>query len=711
MTGSTLTTSDPREDGSPAPGDVLGRKYRLMRLLGEGSYAWVYAASHESVESLRFAVKILKPAHSNNADVLRRFRQEANTVAALQSRHAVKVFDFGVAESGLPFIVMEFIRGLSLRQLLQREGRLHPLTTARLTAGILKALVEAHANGIVHRDLKPSNILVTKPQDEPRPIAKVLDFGIAKVVSADGPGGMNAEETVEGLLFCSPRYASPEILDGKPALQSDLYSLGHVMAEMLEGEPPYNDDNAILVAARHLSDDPVPLGPRVVESGFYHVVRRACEKKLDARYATAEEMLLDLERSITRLQALSNRDPNTTYSPVVDAGQSGPFVLQKRAPVSIDTPDAASASATQPVAARDLKRSIQEALDRQEGAPPIAKATEAAVSALLEEGEMDAADGQDETPLHAEAPRTPTPSRRTPSSDAATPVKGAPSAPVTAPVSRPNLTPVQQPAAIVLDEPLVSNASPVLVAPVAAPRRNRAVLVTAGLLVATAIAAAAVLLPKLTTAGVDDRAAASVSAAVATPDPAVRDAIRAATLRLRPLASPSRSRLTLRAPVPDATAQVGNYSIAQLPLENVWFPVAEAVEIRVQATGHQDWVTVVNRPGVYNFQASLLPASPAAAEPVLGAGEPEGQPEPADPAGAALQVVAEPAVPVAPPTQRRPAPRRPTTPVEAATETPAAQTRPVAEPTPAQPATPTPAGRETFGDELRHSDIRNPFRR
>ena len=293
MTGINL---DEVVDVAPPLGTVIHGKYRLQQMIGEGAFAWVYAAQHETIESLRFAVKVLKPTYAQNPDILRRFKREAVTVANLQSRHTVRIFDFGVSEGGLPYIVMEYINGLAISQLLKRDGALSPLQACRITLGVLGALEDAHSLGIVHRDLKPSNVIITKPTDETYPIAKVLDFGIAKVLAGDDKPSAGADETVEGLLFCSPRYASPEILLGKPSLQSDLYSLGTILAEMIEGEAPYGGDNNILVAAQHLGPDPVPIGEEVEKSGLGNIVRRACEKDTDSRYQSATEMMEDVQK-------------------------------------------------------------------------------------------------------------------------------------------------------------------------------------------------------------------------------------------------------------------------------------------------------------------------------------------------------------------------------------------------------------------------------
>lgn len=272
-----------------APGVCVADKYEIEGVLGEGGFATVYAARHVTVTSLRVAIKVLHAEQAESASNRRRFLAEAQMAAALQSRFIVRILDAGELADARPFIAMEFVDGVPLDRLLEQCGRLAPRDVARFAETILLALELAHESGIVHRDLKPANVFAVSEHGE-APYSRVLDFGIAKLIVGDAPPGTH---TISGNVVCTPQYASPDLLHNEVTPLVDIYALGHVMAELLDGSAPYDvgEEHVLLVAAKQLGPDPVPLGPWTRASGLVGVVERACAKATDERFQSASEML------------------------------------------------------------------------------------------------------------------------------------------------------------------------------------------------------------------------------------------------------------------------------------------------------------------------------------------------------------------------------------------------------------------------------------
>jgi eukaryotic-like serine/threonine-protein kinase len=229
---------------TPADADVLGGRYTLLALLGTGGMATVWRARDDML-GREVAVKVLSPQHANDPEFLARFEREARHAAAVSHPRLVTVFDCGV-ERGTPFIVMELVAGRTLRQVLDEGGPLPPGQAVAVATAVCEGLEAAHAAGLVHRDITPANIAANGRE------VKILDFGIAR---ADGTRAATATGTVLG----TAAYLSPEQASGRSAgPQSDLYSLGCVLFEMLTGRPPFTADSAVGVAYRQVHDDPGP---------------------------------------------------------------------------------------------------------------------------------------------------------------------------------------------------------------------------------------------------------------------------------------------------------------------------------------------------------------------------------------------------------------------------------------------------------------------
>jgi serine/threonine-protein kinase len=260
-------------------GSVLGGRYRLIELLGQGGMATIFRARDNQLER-DVAVKVLRPEYGRDPDFGSRFRQEAQAAASLNHPNVVAVYDYGQDDAG-PFIVMELIDGEDLSTVIRRVGALPPRQAARLVADIARALAAAHARGIVHRDVKPGNVMLSRNGR-----VYVTDFGIARAVA-------EAQMTLPGTTLGSVHYFSPEQARGEPATSaSDIYSLGIVLYELLTGRRPWEGDSAASIAMARLSG-PVP-SPSAVRAGIPPaleiITRRALALSPTARYPSAGEM-------------------------------------------------------------------------------------------------------------------------------------------------------------------------------------------------------------------------------------------------------------------------------------------------------------------------------------------------------------------------------------------------------------------------------------
>ncbi len=276
-------------------GTVLDRKYRILELIGSGGMANVYKAVNMS-NRRTVAVKMLKDEYKDDAEFLRRFSREANAILTLSHENIVRAYGTGT-HNGMPYLVMEYVEGHTLKDLITKNGALPFRTAIGITCQILDALSAAHAHGIIHRDVKPQNVIVT---DKGR--VKLADFGIARESKA-------STVTFSGQkMLGSVHYISPEQAKGTLATeQSDLYSVGVCLYEMLTGTVPFDADAAVSVALMHLQDKPVPpieIEPSIPKS-LNDVVLKALEKDSAARYQTARAMRSDLVRSLS--------DPNGNF--------------------------------------------------------------------------------------------------------------------------------------------------------------------------------------------------------------------------------------------------------------------------------------------------------------------------------------------------------------------------------------------------------------
>ena len=300
-----------RCEGDTLLGTTIAGRFTILGRLGKGSMGAVYRARQAAV-GRDVALKIVRRDRAYDSETKARFEREARAISSLSSPHTITAFDFGESEDGSWFLAMEMLDGESVGDRLRREGRIEWPDAVRFACEALKSLAEAHAKGIVHRDLKPDNLfLVRLPEsDARRELCKVLDFGIAKWQSGtEAP--IDQLETQAGTVFGTPRYMSPEQAQGNALdARSDLYSLGVLLFQMLSGKAPFTDDDAVVVMARHIKDEPplfIEVAPELsIPLPLERVVRRALRKAPADRPQSAAEMSAELEEVAQLVRAQSS---------------------------------------------------------------------------------------------------------------------------------------------------------------------------------------------------------------------------------------------------------------------------------------------------------------------------------------------------------------------------------------------------------------------
>src|SRR5688572_21022583 len=280
---------------------LIRGKYEILSKVGAGGMASVYKARHLAFGEV-LALKLVGTRLAHDPDFLKRFRNEAVITRRLHHPNAVRVEDLDATEDGRPFIVMEYVDGRSLRELVRTDGP-QPLARAVAVARqVCAALAAAHALGITHRDIKPDNILLGRGPDGAEHV-KVLDFGIAKVRETTEGEGEGYTPTRTGMIVGTPQYISPEQAMGKRGEEvdgrADLYSLGVVLYEMVTGRLPFQSDTAMGMLLHHLQTAPTPpdlARPDLsIPAPLTDVLMRALQKDREQRYANAGEMLQALD--------------------------------------------------------------------------------------------------------------------------------------------------------------------------------------------------------------------------------------------------------------------------------------------------------------------------------------------------------------------------------------------------------------------------------
>lgn len=293
------------DQGTDLLGVTLGGKYLVEEVIGEGTMGWVYRARQFPLKR-EVAIKVMRPVKGESLrSVIARFTNEAEVIAQLEHPNTIILYDFGSTDDGRLFLVMKYVRGRTLRQLLDELGALPLERIVRILRQVAGSLAEAHDAGITHRDVKPANIMLTD-QFGQKDVVTLLDFGVAK--NADGMAITGA-----GQIIGTPAYMAPEIAGGSVASwASDMYSLGCVLYEMLSGAPPFGNLSAFTTVYKHVNEEPPPLPDEVVERVGVSVARlldTMLNKQPDYRPSCAQ-MVEALEKALeaTTQSSASRRD-------------------------------------------------------------------------------------------------------------------------------------------------------------------------------------------------------------------------------------------------------------------------------------------------------------------------------------------------------------------------------------------------------------------
>jgi len=305
-------------------GRILANRYELKELIGQGGMADVYLA-YDDILKREVAVKILRSSLTGDPIYITRFHREARAAAALCHRNIVEIYDVG-EEDDLYYIVMEYVRGQTLKELINKRGALHYVEAVDIMKQVVSATALAHSMGIVHRDLKPQNILVTDSG-----IVKIADFGIASIQSLSQ---VTQTDTIMGSLH----YLAPEIARGEKATpQSDIYALGVVFYELLRGDVPFNGESPVNIALKHMRDE-IPsvraYNPAIPQS-VENIIIKATAKNTNNRYQCADDMLDDLDTCLERLDEEKLTFDQVNTDPTIIASDSQFFT--KTAPIDPET--------------------------------------------------------------------------------------------------------------------------------------------------------------------------------------------------------------------------------------------------------------------------------------------------------------------------------------------------------------------------------------
>lgn len=278
-------------------GTVFADRYEIDSIIGKGGMSVVYKAMHRLMKKV-VAVKMLHPQMLLSPTNLKRFQQEAQAASSLSHKNVITVYDLGVTPGGVPYIVMEYIQGAGLSELIKAEGRIKPERCLEIFLQACDGLAAAHEKGIVHRDIKPSNVMII-PASDGKGLVKIVDFGVAKLLPTEGEEAQRLTQT--GEMIGSPVYMSPEQWLAQPQdARSDIYSIGCLMYEALTGEPPLVGASLYETMYKHLNEVPQGLGEAVPDAQLREqleaILFKAMAKEPERRYQKMSELTSALDK-------------------------------------------------------------------------------------------------------------------------------------------------------------------------------------------------------------------------------------------------------------------------------------------------------------------------------------------------------------------------------------------------------------------------------
>ncbi len=342
-------------EAPPSNGLVAG-KYELLRMIGRGGMGSVWEGRHVSL-STRVAIKFIESEYTDNEEARKRFDNEARAAAALQSKHAIQIFDHGVTDDGKPYIVMELLVGEPLDKRLERARRLSPQETAVIVQQVCRALQKAHDHGIVHRDLKPENIFLVRSEEEEE-VAKVLDFGIAKMKNPTQEQGVSSS-TKTGAVLGTPYYMSPEQARGLRNVdhRTDLWSMGVIVFKCVTGTLPFEGESLGNLLVK-ICTSPIPVPSQRLPGlppAFDAWFARALDRDPNRRFGSAQELAdalayacgVNLRRG-PQISASAVPAYNTPAMVPAASGPATPYGVPAQSPSPYASPPPYGSGGTQP---------------------------------------------------------------------------------------------------------------------------------------------------------------------------------------------------------------------------------------------------------------------------------------------------------------------------------------------------------------------------